>query len=117
MKKKIFISFLKSPVGTTFHLEGLRVAGGCKAGDDDHEVTIAYLGSGVRCALKGVDMSYAKSMLDLFDKDSSGKRFYVEKESLEDKGISESELDENFGIESRDELRKRMLESDVVFSF
>lgn len=117
MKKKIFISFLRSPVGGTFHLEGLRIAGGALAGDDDHELTIAYIGRGARCALKGVDMAYAKSMIDLFEKDSAGKRFYVERESLDEEGLSESELDENFGIKSRDELRKKFLEADVTFSF
>ena len=117
MKKKIFISFLRSPVGGTFYLEGLRIAGGSLSGDEDHELTIAYLGAGVRCALKGVDMSYAKSMIDLFQKDISGKRFYVEKESLDDNGLSEMELDGNFGVKSRDELSKKMLEADVTFSF
>ena len=53
-------------------------------------------------------------MTDLFEKDSSGKRFYVESESLKEEGISEAELDQNFGVASREELRRKMLEADVT---
>lgn len=115
--KKVFISFIRSPVGSTFYLEGLRLALGILSGSEDHDVTVAYLGKGARCALKNVDRSYATSMIDLFKKKATGKRFCVEKESLNEEGISEAELDENFEILSRDELRKKMLQADVTFSF
>ena len=115
--KKVFISFLSSPVGSTLYLEGLRLALGILSGSEDHDVTVAYLGRGVRCALKGVDRSYAAGMIDLFPKKTSGKRFFVEKESLDEEGIYQSELDENFDVSTRDELRKKMLEADVTFNF
>ena len=117
MKKRVFISFLRSPVGTTYYLEGVRIALGILGGDEEHEVTLAYLGNGVRSALRGVDRSYAASLLDLFEKNESGRKFYVEAEALKEQGIAESELDENFQISSRDDLKKRMLIADVTLSF
>lgn len=117
MKKRVFVSFLKSPIGNSFHLEGVRVALGILSGDEDHELTVAYMGKGVRCALRGVDASYTKGMLDLLKKRVVGGRFYVEKESLDAERISENELGESFVAV----LRKRILESmwgaDVTLSF
>ena len=55
--------------------------------------------------------------MELFQKDGAGNLFYVERESLAEEGVSQSELAEGFGIASRDELREKMLSSDAVFSF
>lgn len=117
MAKTIFISYLHSPVGSTFYLEGMRAALGILSGSDPHKVILAYIGKGVRCAIKGVDRSYASGMVDLFEKNAEGKRFYVEKESLAKEGIAERDLDENFAVVSREELRKKMLEADFALSF
>jgi sulfur relay (sulfurtransferase) DsrF/TusC family protein len=117
MAKTVFISYLHSPVGSTYYLEGMRAALGILSGSDPHRVTMAYIGKGVRSAIKGVDRSYASGMVDLFEKSAEGKRFYVEKESLEKEGIAEKDLDENFTVASRYELGKKMLESDFVLSF
>ncbi len=103
MRKKVFISFLRPPVGSSYYIEGLRLALGILGGTEEHDVTIAHLGKGVACALKGVDRSYAQSLLELFQKDAAGNLFYVERESLEEAGISESELDEGFAVASRDD--------------
>ena len=113
----VFVSFLKSPVGTTYNVEGLRVALGTMGGDDDHYVTVAFIGKGVRCALKGVDKSYGKGLIEMFQKNSGGKRFYVEQESLMMEGISESELDEDFQVTSRADLGRKMLQADLTMSF
>ena len=117
MTKKVFISILRPPVGTSYYIEGLRLALGILGGDEEHEITIAHIGKGVACALKGVDRSYAKDFMELLPKDGSGHLFYAERESLKEEGISESELDEGFGIASRDDLREKMMQADVVFSF
>ena len=117
MKKKVFISFLRSPVGSTHYLEGTRIALGILSGDDEHEITVACLGKGVRCALRDVDRSYASSLLDLFGQNDSGKKFYAEKESLDEEKISESELDERFAVAPREDLRRKMTEADLSFSF
>lgn len=117
MRKKVFVSFLKPPVGSSFYIEGLRIALGILGGKEEHLVTVAFIGRGVRNALKGIDRSYATSMIDLFQRDADGKRFYVEKESLDEEKILGTELDENFGVASREELRKKMLEADISISF
>lgn len=117
MAKKVFISILRPPVGTTYYVEGLRFASGLLGGDEEHQITIAHIGKGVTCALRGVDRSYASEFVGLLPKDSEGHLFLVERESLAEEGIAESELDEGFGVASRDELRTRMLEADASFSF
>lgn len=117
MRKRVFISFIRPPVGSSYYIEGLRLALGILGGTEEHDLTIAHLGKGVACALKGVDRSYAQSLLELFQKDASGNLFYVERESMEEAGISESELDEGFAVASRDVLREKMLQSDLTFSF
>jgi sulfur relay (sulfurtransferase) DsrF/TusC family protein len=117
MKKKVFISFLKPPVGTSFYLEGIRIALGILSGDESHEVTVAYFGKGVRCALRDVDASYTQSMLDLLRKEIAGGHFYVEKESLDSEHISEKELGETFTTLPRKRLHEIMASADVTFSF
>jgi len=117
MRKKVFISMLRPPVGTSYYVEGLRMALGILGGTDEHAITIAHVGKGVLCALKGVDRSYAQDFFELLPKDSAGHLFYAERESLKEEGISESELDGGFGVASREELRQKMLQADAVFSF
>jgi sulfur relay (sulfurtransferase) DsrF/TusC family protein len=117
LKKIVFVSFLKPPISTAFHLEGVRAALGILSGDEDHEVTVAYIGKGVRCALRGVDASYTKSMLVNLKQSIAGGRFYVEKESLEAEHISEKELGEDFAVVPRKRIREMMTSADVTLSF
>ncbi len=116
-KKNVFVSFLKPPIGSSFHLEGIRIALGILSGDEEHMVTVAYMGKGVRCALRGVDASYTKGMLDLLRDGVAGGRFFVEKESLDSERISEKELGENFSVVPRRRLQEMMAAADVTFSF
>jgi sulfur relay (sulfurtransferase) DsrF/TusC family protein len=117
LERTVFVSFLKPPISTAFHLEGIRVALGILSGDEDHRVTVAYIGKGVRCALKGVDASYTKGMLDNLRKSVSGGKFYVEKESLDEERISEKELGETFEILPRKKMLEMMARADVTLSF
>ena len=117
MKKNVFVSFLKPPIGTSFHLEGTRIALGILSGDVDHELTVAYVGKGVRCALSGVDTSYTKGILDSLKKEISGGQFYVEKESLESERISEKEVGEGFSVVPRKRIQELMSAADVTLSF
>ncbi len=116
MAKNIFVSFLRAPVGSTYFVEGLRVAGGLVRAEDHHRVTIAFLGKGARCALKGVDRSYAVKFLDFFPS-ADGKKFYVEEESLNEEGIDRSQLAGEFAVASRKELGQMMLKADLCISF
>ena len=115
MDKKVFVAFLRSPVGSSFYLEGVRAALGVVSGNEDHEITVAYLGRGVRCALRGVDRGYSAEMLELLAK--SGPEFFVDKESLDAEGIAESDLDAGFVPASRADLLRKMSDADATFSF
>jgi sulfur relay (sulfurtransferase) DsrF/TusC family protein len=116
LAKKVFLAFLRHPVGSSYYPEGLRLALGALGGAEEHELTVAHIGKGVYCALRGVDRSYAQALLDLFPRDPDGRLFLVERESMEEEGVPESELDDGFAVVSRDELRERMLGADVTFS-
>ena len=116
MPKTIFVSFLRSPVGSVFFVEGLRVAGGLVRAEDHHRVTVAFLGKGARCATKGVDRSYAVKFLDIFPA-TAGKKFYVEEESLTAEGIDRAQLADEFAVATRSELAQMMANSDICISF
>ena len=116
MGKNIFVSFLRPPVGSVSFVEGLRVAGGLVRSEDHHKVTVAFLGRGARCAIRGVDRSYAVKFLDLFPAEA-GKKFYVESESLDEERIDRSQLADEFEVASRKELARMMLRADLCISF
>ena len=108
---------MRSPVGSSYYIEGLRLALGILGGDEEHEVAIAHIGKGVRCALRDVDRAYANGFIEFFLSNEDGKKFYVERESLEAEGLLESELDDNFAVVSRDFLAEKLLQADFVLSF
>ena len=99
LAKHIFVAFLRSPVSSAFFVEGLRVSAGMLSGDDDHRVTVAFMGKGARCAVKGVDRMYATKFLEFFPSED-GKKFLVEEESLKDEGIDPSTLAPDFAVAS-----------------
>ena len=90
---------------------------GLLSGDEDHQVTVAYMGRGVRCALKGVDVSYTMGMLDTLRKKMPEGRFLVEKESLQAERISEGELGPSFAVVNRKRLHEIISDADVTLSF
>jgi len=114
--KSIFVSFLRAPVGSTHFVEGLRVAGGLVRSEDHHQVTLAFMGKGALCAIKGVDRSYAVKFLDFFPA-KEGKKFLVEEESLRDQGVDRSQLAEEFAVVSRKGLSEVMRKADLCISF
>jgi sulfur relay (sulfurtransferase) DsrF/TusC family protein len=116
MSKSIFVSFLRAPVGSVFFVEGLRVAGGFVRDEGHHQVTLAFLGKGARCAVRGVDRSYAVKFLDFFPA-KDGKKFYVEEESLREQGIDRSQLADEFAVATRKELGEMMRKADICVSF
>jgi sulfur relay (sulfurtransferase) DsrF/TusC family protein len=116
VSKSIFVSFLRPPVGSTFFVEGLRVAGGLVRAEDHHKVTVAFIGKGARCAIRGAERSYAVKFLDFFPA-TGGKKFYVEEESLKEEGIDRSLVADEFAVATRKELGQMMLSSDLCISF
>jgi sulfur relay (sulfurtransferase) DsrF/TusC family protein len=108
--------FLRAPVGSAFFVEGLRVSAGMLSGDDNHRVTVAFVGRGARCAAKGVDRMYATKFIEFFP-DYNGKRFLVEEESLIDEGIDPTAIADDFSVYSRKDIRSLMLKADLCLSF
>jgi sulfur relay (sulfurtransferase) DsrF/TusC family protein len=116
MKKEIFVTFLRSPVSSAYFVEGLRVSAGMLSGEESHKVTVAFVGKGARCAVKGVDRSYATKFLEYFPEEQ-GKKFLVEEESLRDEGIDPATLASEFAVTPRAEISKRMLKAQLCLSF
>ena len=116
MGKKVFVAFFRPPVSSSFHVEGLRMAIGIVSGADDHKITVAYIGKGARCAVRGVDRSYSTTFIE-FLPDKAGKKFLVDEESLKEEGIDLKELADDFAVVSRKELSRMMLDADVTLSF
>jgi sulfur relay (sulfurtransferase) DsrF/TusC family protein len=116
LAKSVFVVFLRSPVGSVHPVEGLRIAAGMMSGDEDHKVTAAFIGKGSRCAIKGVDRSYAVKFLEMFP-EHAGKKFYVEEESLIEQGIDRSQLADEFAVTSRKQLSEMLLKADFCLSF
>jgi tRNA 2-thiouridine synthesizing protein C len=116
MEKNILFMFLRAPFGSIFYTEGMRAVVGMMAGLDEHKVTCAYVGDGAFYCLKDSDKSesagYVKTIADI-----SETHYYVEKESLDERGITEGELDDMYKVISRDELAKLISENDLVYDF
>ncbi len=108
--------FLRAPFGSIYYTEGLRAVVGMMSGLDEHKVTCVYAGDGAYYSLKGSDKSesagYVKTISDI-----SETHYYVEKESMAERGIAEADVDEMFEVISRDELAKLIAENDVIFDF
>ncbi|HVP23557.1 MAG TPA: DsrE family protein [Conexivisphaerales archaeon] len=116
MPREILVIFMRSPVSSAYFVEGLRVSAGMLSGDEDHRVTVAFIGKGARCAVKGVDRMYATKFLEFFP-EQNGKKFLVEEESLRDQGIDQSTLAPDFAVAKRADISRKMLEADLCLSF
>ncbi len=132
VKKFLYVN-RKAPHGTIYALESLEVVLIGAAFEQD--VALAFLDDGVFQLLKGWDTSelgsknFQPAYTALGDYDI--QKVYVERESLEERGLSEDDLLEmvyededddwaeksSIRIVSREELAKIMQDSDVVLSF
>jgi tRNA 2-thiouridine synthesizing protein C len=109
----------KAPYGTIYALEGLEVVLISAAFDQD--VSLAFLDDGVYQLVKGqqtkgIDVknfSPTYRALEGYDVE----KLYVERESLEARGLTEDQLIVPVEVMSRAELLKRMEEQDVVIAF
>jgi tRNA 2-thiouridine synthesizing protein C len=132
IKKFLYVN-RKPPYGTIYALESLEVVLIGAAFDQD--VTLAFLDDGVYELIKGQDTkaigvkNFSPTYSALGDYDV--KKIYVEKESLEERGLSLDNLmdlkyedeDDDWAekdsilLVSREELSEIMDQQDVVFSF
>ena len=118
VKKFMFVN-RKAPYGTIYALEGLEVVLISAAFDQD--VSLAFLDDGVFQLVKGqktdgVEMknfSPTYRALEGYDIE----KLYVERESLEARGLSEDDLLVDVQVMSAAEMGAMMTEQDVVITF
>jgi len=109
----------KAPYGTIYALEGLEVVLISAAFDQD--VSLAFVDDGVFQLMKGqhtkaIDVknfSPTYRALEGYDIE----KLFVEKESMEARGLSEENLIVPVEVLSREDMGKLMEEQDVVISF
>jgi len=118
VKKFMFVN-RKAPYGTIYALESLEVVLISAAFDQD--VSLAFLDDGVYQIVKGQqtkgietkNFSPTYRALEGYDIE----KLYVERESLEARGIGEEDLLVDVQVVGRDEMSKLMAEQDVLVSF
>lgn len=118
IKKFMFVN-RKAPYGTVYALEGLEVVLISAAFDQD--VSLAFVDDGVFQLVKGqktdgVEMknfSPTYRALEGYDIE----KLYVERESLEVRGLSEEDLLVDVQVMSAAEMGDVMAQQDVVISF
>lgn len=131
--KKFMYMNRKAPYGTIYALESLEVV--LIAAAFDQDVSLVFADDGVYQLMKGQSTdeigmkNFSPTYSALGDYDI--KKIYIEKESLEERGLSLEDLQdlkyededddwaekESIHLVSRDELAQVIDEQDVVFSF
>ena len=118
IKKVMFVN-RKAPYGTVYALESLEVV--LITATFDQDVSLVFLDDGVYELLKGQNtkaigiknFSPTYRALDGYDVE----KLYVERESLEARGIDESQLLVDVEVLSSAQMGELMGEQDVVLSF
>ena len=118
VKKFMFVN-RKAPYGTIYALESLEVV--LIAATFDQDVSLVFLDDGVYELAKGQDTAgigiknHSKTYraLDGYDVE----KLYVERESLQARGLTEEDLLVDVTVLDRDELAALMQQQDVVLSF
>ena len=131
--KKFMYMNRKAPYGTIYALESLEVV--LIAAAFDQDVSLVFADDGVYQLMKGQNTeevgmkNFSPTYSALGDYDI--KKIYIEKESLEERGLSLEDLQDlkyededddwaekdSIHLVSRDELAQVIDEQDVVFSF
>jgi tRNA 2-thiouridine synthesizing protein C len=118
MKKFMFVN-RKPPYGTIYALESLEVV--LIAATFDQDVSLAFVDDGVSELVKGQDTkgtgikNHSKTYRALEGYDV--EKLYVERESLEARGLSEDDLLVDVEVLSSAEMADLMAAQDVVLSF
>ncbi len=118
MKKFMFLN-RKAPYGTIYALESLEVV--LITATFDQDVSLVFMDDGVYELLKGQDTkdigikNHSKTYraLDGYDVE----KLYVERESLQARGLTEDDLMVDVKVLSSAEMGALMAEQDVVLSF
>jgi tRNA 2-thiouridine synthesizing protein C len=118
MKKFMFVN-RKAPFGTIYALESLEVV--LIAATFDQDVSLAFVDDGVYELVKGQNSkaigikNHAPTYRALEGYDV--EKLYVERESMEERGLSESDLLVPVEVLSSAEMGELMATQDVVLSF
>lgn len=118
VKKFMYVN-RKAPYGTIYALESLEVV--LIAAAFDQDVSLVFMDDGVYQIKKGQDtkgigmknFSPTYRALEGYDIE----KLYVEKESLETRGLTADDLIVPVEVLSKDELTSLMEEQDVIMSF
>lgn len=118
VKKFMYVN-RKSPYGTIYALESLEVV--LIAAAFDQDVSLVFMDDGVYQLKKGQDtkgigmknFSPTYRALEGYDIE----KLYVEKESMESRGLSADDMIVPVEMLSKDELTSLMEEQDVIMSF
>ena len=118
VKKFLYIN-RRAPHGTVYAHEALEVVLIGAAFEQD--VSLAFIDDGVFQLKKDQDTSeintknFSKifSALEMYDVE----KLYVEKESLESRGLTEDDLSVDVKVIDRSEMKKLITDSEVIFNF
>jgi len=118
MKKFMFVN-RKPPYGTIYALESLEVV--LIAATFDQDVSLAFFDDGVYELIKGQDTkatgikNHSKTYRALEGYDV--EKLYVERESLEARGLAEGDLMVDVQVLGSAEMAELMASQDVILSF
>lgn len=118
VKKFMFLN-RKAPHGTVYALEGLEVV--LITAAFDQYVSLVFTDDGVYQLLKGIDTKgievkdFSKTYRALEGYDI--EKLYVDRSSMEARGLTEDDLIVDVTVLSDDEMKNLMAEQDVVISF
>jgi tRNA 2-thiouridine synthesizing protein C len=118
VKKFLYIN-RRAPHGTVYAHEALEVVLIGAAFEQD--VSLAFIDDGVFQLKKDQDTSeintknFSKifSALEMYDVE----KLYVEKESLESRGLTEDDLSVDVKVIDSSEMKKLIIDSEVIFNF
>lgn len=114
-QRHVLITLNHAPYGSIYYTEGLRAVVGVTSGIDEHTVDVLYLGDGVYFVLKDVDRSDSTRYLATLS--ALGVNVKAEKESLQARSISESDLADDVDVVSRDEALELVRRADLTIDF
>ena len=118
IKKFLFVN-RKAPYGTIYALEALEVVMISAAFDQD--VSLAFLDDGIFQIVKGQETTFIgmKNFSQTYRalEDFGDTKLYVERESMEARGISESDFIVPAEVISVGEMAELMASQDIILSF
>jgi tRNA 2-thiouridine synthesizing protein C len=111
-EKKVIVLLKKPPHGSLFPVEGLRMA---VALSGDLEPLTVATNDAVYTFLKSSDISMAEHHIQFLTDIDLG--IIIDKKSIDERGISETDLIEAITVKDHDEVLKLISECDLVIPF